>query len=564
MGWASLRMDKSYLAMFSTSVPCAAFDTAPMPAPRLSRPGFWPGRSTVLARSGLVCASQPLAAQAGLDMLRCGGNAIDAAIATAAALCVVEPMSTGLGGDIFAMYWSAKDGRLKGLNGSGRCPSKLSWRTFARQGKNFISERGWSSVTVPGTVDGWWKLHQADGKLAWQNLFGPAIQYAREGFPLSEIIASHFEKAAVWLQNDAARTIFLPGGKPPVYGQVFVQKDLAVTLERIAQGGVGAFYCGEIAAEMLRSSAAEDGFFTKDDWTHHASTWVLPLSAEFCGLGVCALPPNGQGVAVLIALNILKHFDLEKLQQDWTDLTHVVLEALKLAYAERNAHVADPETNPAPLQELLSEDFAKKAAATIDLKHAQKRTTSLIGSAQGDTVYLCTADADGNQVSLINSLYMGFGSGLVAGSTGVLLQNRGALFSLEEGHPNRIAPGKRPFHTIIPGFALKDGLPHLAFGVMGGHHQAQGQVQVLLNLLLHRMSLQDALAAPRFDFRTDNFLALEKDFPSELREALAYRGHAMVDGDHGPFGGAQAIRRLEGGVLEGASDPRKDGQVVGR
>ena len=497
-------------------------------------------------------------------MLRRGGNAIDAAIATAAALCVVEPMSTGLGGDVFAIHWSAKDGRLKGLNGSGRCPSKLSWRTFARVGKNFIPERGWPSVTVPGTVDGWWQLHQADGTLPWPDLFAPAIHYACDGFPLSEIIAGHFEKVAVWLQNDAARAIFLPGGQPPVYGQVFVQKELAVTFERIAQGGADAFYRGEISAEILRSSEGEGGYFAKEDLANHASTWVEPLRTEFRGLDVCELPPNGQGVAALIALNILKQFDLEKLQNDWTDLTHAVIEAVKLAYAERNAHVADPETNPAPLMELLSEGFAKKAATAIDLKQAQKRTASLIGSAQGDTVYLCAADAEGNLVSLINSLYMGFGSGLVAGGTGVLLQNRGALFSLEEGHPNRIAPGKRPFHTIIPGFALKDGLPHLAFGVMGGHHQAQGHVQVLLNLILHRMGLQEALAAPRFDFRTENFLALEKDFPSELRAALAYRGHAVVEGDQGPFGGAQAIRRMEGGILEGASDPRKDGQAVGR
>ncbi|MCW8133675.1 MAG: gamma-glutamyltransferase [Planctomycetota bacterium] len=533
-----------------------------MPAPRLSRPGFWPGRSNVLARRGLVCASQPLAAQAGMEMLRRGGNAIDAAIATAAALCVVEPMSTGLGGDVFALYWSAKDKKLKGLNGSGRCPSKLSWRTFARVGKTYIPERGWPSVSVPGTVDGWGELHKADGRLPWKDLFGPAIHYAREGFPLSEIIAGHFERVSVWLQNDAARAIFMPDGAPPVYGQLFVQKDLAATFEALASGGPRAFYEGDIAAEMLRVSDAEGGYFGSDDLAKHASTWVEPLHAGFGGLEVCELPPNGQGLAALIALNILKKAGIQDQRQDWARFAHTVVEAVKIAYAERNAHLADPETDPAPLAELLSDAYAAKAAGLIDANKAAQRPASLLGSPGGDTVYLCAADGEGNLVSLINSLYMGFGSGLVAGRTGVMLQNRGALFTLEDGHPNRIAPGKRPFHTIIPGLALKDGAPHLAFGVMGGHHQAQGHVQVLLNLMVHQMGLQEAFSAPRFDFRTENFLALERDFPSEIRIELARRGHALVD-DHGPFGGGQGIRVRSAGILEGASDPRKDGAALG-
>lgn len=530
---------------------------------RLSRPGFWPGRSNVLARRGLVCASQPLAAQAGLEMLRRGGNAVDAAIATAAALCVVEPMSTGLGGDLFALYWSAKDGRVKGLNGSGRCPAKLSWRAFARTGQTFIPLRGWKAVTVPGTVDAWWTLHQADGRLPWRELFQPAIHYAREGFPLSEIIAGHCQSVAQLLQNDPARAIFLPGGKPPAYGQVFVQKDLAATFDALAAGGAEAFYRGEIAAELVAASENEGGYFSREDFARHTSTWVEPLRVLFRGVEVQELPPNGQGLAALIALNILERLGLDALAADRDALLHALVEALKIAYAERDAHVADPEFKPAPLTELLSAEYAARAARSVDAAQAVPRASSLVGPRTGDTVYLCAADGEGNLVSLINSLFHGFGSGLVGGRTGILLQNRGALFSLDEKHPNFIQPGKRPFHTIIPGLALKAGRPWLAFGVMGGHHQAQGHVQVLVNLLLHRMGLQEALAAPRFDFRSENFLALERDFPEEARLGLAARGHALVENDGGPFGGAQAIRVLEGGVLEGASDPRKDGAAAG-
>ncbi|MCZ7648444.1 MAG: gamma-glutamyltransferase family protein [Planctomycetota bacterium] len=530
---------------------------------RTARPGFWPGRSNVLARRGAVTTSQPLAAQAGLDMLRKGGNAIDAALATAAALCVVEPMSTGLGGDVFALYWSAKDAKLKGLNGSGRCPKKLSWRDFARVGLKYIPQRGWKAVTVPGTVDGWWTLHQADGKLPWKALFEPAIHYAREGFPLSEIIAGHFAKVDVLLQNDAARAIFLPGGASPAYGQVFKQSDLARTFEFIAAGGRDAYYEGETAAEFVRAAEAEGGYFSAEDLAAHRSTWVEPVSAHFQGLDVFELPPNGQGIAALIALNVLASQGLAELKKNWGDLAHATLEAVKLAYAEREAHVADPEFYAAPLRKLLSLTFATHAGMTIEKRRAVPRSGSLAGAPDGDTVLLCAADGDGNLVTLINSLFMGFGSGVVAGRSGVMLQNRGACFTLKEGHPNRIEPGKRPFHTIIPGFAMRHGKPHLAFGVMGGHHQAQGHVQVLVNLALHELSLQEALAAPRFDFRTENFVALERDYPEELRQDLAQRGHSIVPNDFGPFGGAQAIRRLGEDVWEAASDPRKDGCAVG-
>jgi gamma-glutamyltranspeptidase / glutathione hydrolase len=532
-----------------------------MAAPRLSRPGLWPGRSNVLARRGMVCTSQPLASAAALDILRKGGNAIDAAITASATLAAVEPLSTGVGGDMFALYWSAKDKKLKGLNGSGRSPTNLSWRTFARKGATTIPFYGWPSVTVPGCVDGWWQLHQADGKLPWNYLFHAPIDYAREGFPVSEVIAGNFSNIAPMLQNDAARAIFTPDGKPLRYGQVLKQTDLARTFELIASGGRDAFYLGEIADRMVKSAQTSNGFFVKEDFTLHSSFWQTPQKATFRGVDVYELPPNGVGMTVLLALNILSSIDLEKLKEDWPGLTHTAIEAIKLAFAERNAHVADPDQSPAPMEQLLSLTFATHAGMTIDPQRAIPRKSTLIGPATGDTVYLCTADGEGNVVSLISSLFQG--SGVVAEGTGVHFQNRGALFTLEDGHPNQLMPRKRPFHTIIPGFAMRHGEPHMAFGVMGGHHQPQGHVQVLLNLLLHGMGLQEALSAPRFDYRTENFVALEQDFPPDVREYLAAKGHRIVENDMGPFGGGQAIRILDDGVYEGASDPRKDGCAIG-
>lgn len=528
---------------------------------RLSRPGQWPGRSNVLARGGMVCTSQPLASAAALDILRQGGNAIDAAICASATLAAVEPLSTGVGGDMFALYWSAKEQKLKCLNGSGRCPQNLSWRTFARKGAKLVPNFGWGSVTVPGCVDGWWSLHQDCGKLSWNKLFHMAIEYAKQGVPLSEIIAADFENIAPRLQNEAARSILTPSGRPPEYGELFSQVDLAKTFECIAEGGAESFYRGEIAEKIVACSAAEGGFFTLDDFASHRSTWETPIKASFRGVDVYEPPPNTQGFAALLALNVLSSLDLEQLKEDWGGLTHATIEALKLAFAERNAHVADAVKNPPPLDDLLSMTFATHIGMTIDPTRAIPRQDSLIRAMAGDTVYICTADVEGNMVSMISSLFQG--SGIVAGDTGIHLHNRGALFSLESGHPNLMEPGKRPFHTLMPGFAMMQGKPYMTFGVMGGHHQPQGHVQFLLNFLLHGMTLQEAISAPRFDIRTENFIALECDFPTELREHLGSRGHKIVENDCGPFGGAQALRRLSNGVFEGASDSRKDGCALG-
>jgi gamma-glutamyltranspeptidase/glutathione hydrolase len=531
-----------------------------MPAPRLTRPGLWPGRSNVLAQRGMVCTSQPLASAAALDVLRRGGNAIDAAIVASATLASVEPLMTGVGGDMFALYWSAKDKKLKGINGSGRCPTKLSWRTLARTGAKVVPNFGWPSVTVPGCVDGWWQLHQADGRMPWKNLFAAPIEYARNGFPVPEVIFGDMQNIGPRLQNDEARAIFLPGGEPPHYGHVLKQTNLARTFELIAAGGRDAFYRGEIAERVVRFSEQTGGFFSLEDFTAHASTWDTPLKAHFRGVDIYEMPPNTQGVAALVALNILSSLDLDKLQQNWAALTHAAIEAIKLAFAERNAHVADFPKAKAVIDEMLTLTFATHVGMTIDPERAIARKDSVIKPA-GDTVYLCTADGEGNMVSFISSLYQG--SGVVAGDTGIHLQNRGALFSLEDGHPNLMQPGKRPFHTIIPGFAMRENEPYMAFGVMGGQHQPQGHVQFLLNFLLHGMTLQESVSAPRFDFRTENFVALEADFPEPIREELARRGHRIVENDTGPFGGAQALRRVSPEVLEGASDPRKDGCALG-
>lgn len=509
----------------------------------------------------MVCTSQPLASAAALDVLRRGGNAIDAAITASATLAAVEPLSTGVGGDMFALYWSAKDKKLKALNGSGRCPQNLSWRTFARKGIQAIPHFGWPSVTVPGCVDGWWQLHQADGKLPWKELFGAPIEYCLAGAPLSEIVADDMQNIGPQLQNDAARAIFLPGGYPVDYAHVFKQTDLAKTLELIAAGGADAFYRGEIAERIVRFSEQSGGFFVKEDFATHSSLWQTPLKATFRGVDIYEMPPNTQGLTALLALNVLSSLDLDALRDDWVGLIHSAIEAVKLAFAERNAHVGDPEVTPAPpLEKLLSLTFATHIGMSVDFDRAIPRQDSLTQSA-GDTVYLCTADAEGNVVSFISSLFET--SGVVAGDTGVHFHNRAAGFTLADGHPNQIAPRKRPLHTIIPGFAMKDGAPYMAFGVMGGHHQAQGHVQLVMNVLLHEMGLQEAVSAPRFDFRTENFVALEADFPAEIRDALASKGHKIVENDFGPFGGAQALRVLGDGVFEGASDPRKDGCAMG-
>ena len=404
-------------------------------------------------------------------------------------------------------------------------------------------------------------MHRDAGKMPWANLFSAAIDYARHGAPLSEITASDFDTIRPRLQNDAARSIFAPNDRVPEYGEVFKQSDLAATLETIAGGGADVFYKGDIAEKILAVSDAEGGYFSREDFASHSSTWETPLKASFRGVDIFAAPPNSQGFAALLALNILSSLDLDALKADWAGLTHAAMEAIKLALAERDAHTSDAASYQAPLDDLLSLTFATHIGMTIDPARAIPRRDSLVGAMHGDTVQICTADAEGNMVSLISSLYQG--SGVVAGGTGIHFHNRASMFSIDGHHPNAMEPGRRPFHTLMPGFALLHDKPYMAFGVTGGHQQPQGQVQFLLNFLLHGMTLQEAVSAPRFECRTENVAALECDFPPDLRASLLAKGHVFVENDAGPFGGAQALRVLENGVFEGASDPRKDGCAIG-
>lgn len=539
------------------------------------RPTGWQGqtRSAVMARNGVVATSQPLAAQAGLRMLLQGGNAIDAAVATAAALNVVEPMSTGIGGDMFAIAYLAKSGELVGLNGSGRAPHAATLEAFTSRGLQAIPMTGILSISVPGTVDGWDQLLKRAGTMKLSQVLQPAIEYAEEGFPVSEVIAWQWEATRAKLESDpdSART-WLVEGKVPRPGSVFRNARLGRTLRIIAEQGRDGFYRGEIARAIEEKFRSLGGFMTARDLAEHTSTWAEPIHTSYRGHEVYELPPNGQGFAALEMLNIIEGFDLASLGPDSPEYWHLMVEAKKLAYSDLAAHLADPDFYPVPIQEILSKKYAERQRARINPRKASAIPESGIAYGdpmlermeEGDTVYLATADREGNMVSFINSLFNGFGSGVTAGDTGIALQNRGALFSLNPRHPNRIEPGKRPYHTIIPGFAMKDGKPWLAFGVMGGDQQSQAHAQVLVNMIDLGMNVQAAGDAARFHHaQSANTLALESSVKSEVRAELERMGHDLVN-EFGSFGGYQSIMpdKASGAWLAG-SDPRKDGAAVG-
>jgi len=518
----------------------------------------------VLARRGLVCASVPAAAAAGCEILARGGNAVDAAIAGAAVLCVVEPMSTGIGGDAFALFWSAREERLLGLNGSGRAPAAATLDTYRERGLDHdIPVSGILSATVPGAVRAWQDLSDGHGRLPLGEVLAPAIRAAEQGFPVSELVAHYW-----WglhrmgkLQNDAARSAFAPGGHSPRAGEWLRLPELGRSLAEIAESGADAFYEGRIAAQIVATSEAEGGCFAKEDLAEHRSTWVEPIRTSYRGTEVAEIPPNGQGLAALVALNLLECFDPEPLTSalEW----HRRIEAVKLAFADRNAYIADPEHADVPVAELLSKDYAKRRAREIGTRAIPRAQPGL----RGDTVYLCTADEEGNQVSFIQSLFTGFGSGVCCGDTGILLQSRGAGFRLEPGHPNALAPRKRPLHTIIPGFLLRDGRPWQAFGLMGGPIQPQSHLNFVANVVDHGLNPQEALDHPRFRFEQGCDVIVETperdvDEGGSLGEALSERGHEvkpMPPLAADLMGGGQAIARLENGVWAGGSDRRKDG-----
>jgi gamma-glutamyltranspeptidase/glutathione hydrolase len=515
---------------------------------------------------GAVATSQPLAAQAGLRVLMQGGNAADAAVATAAALNVVEPMSTGIGGDAFALIYWAKERKVYALNASGRAPYAATLEEMRRRGLTEMPERGILTVTVPGAAAGWADTVARFGRLGLDKVLQPAIEYAEQGFPVSETIAASWQGAEAMLrQDEAAAHTYLRGGRAPRAGERFLSPDLARTLRRVAEEGAAGFYRGAVAEAIVRTSQKYDGLLTLRDLADHTSTWVEPIHTDYRGYTIYECPPNGHGIAALEALNILSGYDVATLGFDSVDSLHAKMEAVKLAMVDAARWVADPEHAPVPIQGLLSPAYAAAQRRLINMDRAI--AAPMAGTPPGaDTVYLTAADSEGNAVSFINSLFLGFGSGLVAEGTGVALQCRGALFRLEAEHLNCIAPHKRPYQTIIPCLVTRGDRLFLSFGVMGGFMQPQGHVQVLSNIVDHGMDPQRALDAPRFnyDIEEGNQFLLEETFGPATYAALAQRGHALELRPQSPvFGGGQVIMvDPVSGALMAGSDPRKDGGAV--
>ena len=531
-------------------------------------------RSEVIATHGMACTSQPLATQVALDILKAGGNAIDAAIAANAVLGLVEPTGSGIGGDIFAIVWDAETQQLYGLNGSGRSPRSLTLDYFKENGYEEIPAYGPLPVSVPGCVDGWYELHGRFGNIEMEKILQPAIDYAREGFPVTELIAYYWAGGAKALSRfPNVAEVYMPGGHAPEKGEVFKNPYLAGTLEKIAKGGRDAFYKGEIAQTISAFMAEQGGFLSYDDLATHSSEWVEPVSSNYRGYDVWELPPNGQGIAALQILNIMEGYDLASMGFGSTDYIHHFVEAKKLAFEDRANYYADPAFNDLPVEELISKNYADERRALINPKRAS-RTLDAGELEQGNTIYLTVADEKGNMVSLIQSNYRGLGSGMCPPGLGFIFQDRGELFTLEEGHVNVYEPGKRPFHTIIPAFITKDGKPWMSFGVMGGSMQPQGHAQIVINMVDFGMNLQEAGDAPRIrhvgssqptgqKMSDGGIINLESGISNENIRELTKRGHS-VQYSVGGYGGYQAILwDKEKGVYFGASESRKDGQAAG-
>ncbi len=518
-------------------------------------------RSVVRAMNGMVATSQPLASAAGLRILQQGGNAIDAAIAAAAVLCVVEPMMVSPGGDLFALLWDAKKKELKALNASGRAPKALSIDELKKRGVTKTPEFGIHTVTVPGAVDGWATLLKSHGTMTLAQVLQPAIDYAETGFPVTEIIGMEWSAGIQHKGNADFAATFLPGGNPPAIGAIFTNKNLANTLKLIAKNGRDVMYKGELADKIVKFAQAQGGLHTKQDFAAHTSTWVEPISTTYRGHTVYELPPNNQGLAALQMLNILEGYDVKALGHNTAEYLHLLTEAKKLAFVDRAKHIADPAFYQAPLAQLLSKDYAAKLRQKINTAQAQEPTAN--GPSGGeDTVYLTVVDKDRNCVSFIQSIFSAFGSGLVASDTGIVLHNRGAGFSFDPTAANKLEGGKRPFHTLIPGMVFREGKPWLTFGVMGGDMQAQGHVQVLLNMIDFGMDVQQAGEQPRFR-HFESGLALETAIGADVRKALEVKGHKLAAAP-GMFGGYQAIMiDPVSGALAGGSDIRKDGCAIG-
>jgi gamma-glutamyltranspeptidase / glutathione hydrolase len=531
-------------------------------------------RSEVIARNGMAATSQPLATQVALDILKKGGTAIDAAIAADAVLGLVEPTGAGIGGDLFAIIWSADKGKLYGLNGSGRSPRSLKLEYFKENRYEFIPSYGPLPVSVPGCVDGWFEMHDMFGHLPMRDLLQPAISYAREGFPVTEVIADALKHGTELLKEyPNIKEVYMPSGKAPSKGEVFRNPLLANTLEKIQKGGRYEFYRGSIARDIAAFMKKQGGFLSYDDLYRHHSEWVEPISTTYRGYEVWELPPNGQGLAALQMLNILEGFDIAAMGFGSADYIHVFTEAKKLAFEDRAKYYADPFFFKTPVTQLLSKKYAAERRKLIDREKAAKiYDAGRIEAA--NTIYLTVADKFGNMVSLIQSNYRGMGSGMCPDGLGFVLQDRGEMFSLEEGHNNVYAPGKRPFHTIIPAFITKNKKPWISFGLMGGDMQPQGHVQIVVNLIDFKMNLQEAGDAPRIhhigsseptgqQMTNGGILLLESGFRTEVIQKLMSMGHT-IQWDLGGFGGYQAIMWDEKNkVWFGASESRKDGQASG-
>ena len=529
-------------------------------------------RSEVIGQHGMIATSHPLATQIGLDILKKGGTAIDAAIAANIALGLMEPTGSGMGGDLFAIVWDAKEHKLFGLNASGPAPQSISLDYFKEQKLNKIPPFGPLPVTVPGAVDGWVKLHEKFGNQSFTSLFEPTIEYARKGFPVTETIAYYLDKSKdVFKKYPNFAEVWMREGKTTKKGEIFKNPQLAKTLEIISNKGRAGFYEGEVAKTISDFIQAQGGFLTYQDLAQFHSEWVEPVTTNYRGYDIWELPPNGQGVAALQILNILENFDVKKMGLFSSEYIHLFVEAKKLAFADRAKHYADPNFAKIPIQQLISKSYAKERAALIDPEKPALVDQSGISS-NGDTIYLTAADEYGNMISLIQSNYRGMGSGMVPPGLGFMLQDRGELFSLKEGHKNVIKGGKRPFHTIIPAFVTKDNEPYISFGVMGGATQPQAHAQVLINLIDFGYNLQEAGDAPRMvhsgstqptdeEMTSGGTLSLEKGFGEDIEQALKKMGHT-IKYEKGIFGGYQAIM-LKDGVYFGASESRKDGQASG-
>lgn len=533
-------------------------------------------RSEVIAQHGMACTSQPLATQVALDILKQGGTAIDAAIAANALLGLVEPTGNGMGGDLFAIVWDAKTKKLHGLNASGRSPYALTLDYFKKQGLKSIPPLGPLPVSVPGCVDGWFELHKKFGKLPMTTVLQPAIRYAREGFPLSEVIAFYWGRSVPALsQFPNFKETYTINGRAPQKGDIFKNPNLANTLEKLAKGGRDVFYKGEIAKTIADYMKRNGGFLTEKDFADHTSEWIEPVSTNYRGYDVWELPPNGQGIAALQMLNILEKYDMKSFGFGSKEHVHYFIEAKKLAFEDRAKFYADPAFVKAPVKALISKEYADERRKLVrDDRSARTYDAGNPALKEGDTIYMTVADAEGNMISLIQSNYRGMGSGMTPDGLGFILQDRGELFDLTEGRANTYAPHKRPFHTIIPAFITKDGAPYMSFGVMGGEFQPLGHVQIIMNMIDFGMNAQEAGDAPRIAHTgsseptgeriTDGgVIMLESGFPEGLARSLMQMGHKVRLALDGEFGGYQGIIRNAAGVYFGASESRKDGHAAG-